>query len=242
MSVLTLSILVICTSLTAIISAVSGMGGGVVLLSVMTLFLPITTIVPVHGVVQLFSNTSRTWLLRKNVIKPIFLWFCVGLPLGTFTSIQIIKSVQNKEVFLLLIAALIFYSIFKPKKLPQLKISYWCFIFIGFAVGILGPLIGSTGPAMAPFFIRDDFSKEQIVATKSSVQTIGHLIKIPTFLYLGFNYLEYANLTILMVVAALLGTTIGVKILGKIQEGHFKIIFKCALFIAGVRILYKVLV
>ncbi|OUR97340.1 hypothetical protein A9Q84_13530 [Halobacteriovorax marinus] len=241
MSPLVLTFLFICGSLTAIISAVSGMGGGIVLLSILTLFLDISVIVPIHGVVQLISNSTRTWLLRDNVIRKIFLWFCAGVPIGTLISIKIIKTIQNKDIFLIFIAVLIFYSVFKPKRLPEIKLPYWCFSFVGVCVGILGPLIGATGPFIAPFFIRSDFTKEQIVATKSSVQVVGHLVKLPTFFYLGFNYLEHVNLIAVLTVGALLGTHLGVKILGKIQEKSFRYIFKGALLFAGLRILYKVL-
>jgi uncharacterized membrane protein YfcA len=241
MSPLVISILFISTSLTAIISAVSGMGGGIVLLSIMTLFLPIQLIVPIHGVIQLFSNALRTWLLRHNVIKKIFLWFSVGLPFGTLLSIKVIKSIENQEIFLVLIAILIFYSVLRPMKLPEVKIPFWAFSFVGIIVGFLGPLIGATGPTIAPFFIRSDFSKEQIIATKSSVQILGHLIKIPTFIYLGFNYLEHTNVILILIFAAIIGTKLGVRILGSIKDNHFRIIFKTALFLAGIRIVYKVL-
>ena len=241
MTPIVVTILFISTSLTAIISAVSGMGGGIVLLSIMTVFLPLKLIVPIHGMIQLFSNSARTWLLRHSVIRKVFLWFLVGLPFGTILSIKTIKSIENQDVFLILIAFLIFYSVFKPKKLPEIKIPFWGFSFIGFIVGFLGPLIGATGPMIAPFFIRDDFTKEQIIATKSSVQILGHLIKIPTFLYLGFNYNENFNLIGILIVAALIGTKFGVKILGSLKDSHFRIIFKSALLLAGLRILYKVL-
>ncbi|WP_127716075.1 sulfite exporter TauE/SafE family protein [Halobacteriovorax sp. HLS] len=241
MSIAITTLLFVATSLSAIISAVSGMGGGIVLLSIMTFFLPLSTLIPIHGVVQLMSNISRTWLLRESVIKNIFLWFALGLPIGTFISIKIIQSIENKIILFSLIAALIFYSIFKPKKLPELRIPSYCFLFVGVSVGILGPLIGATGPTIAPFFMREDFSKEQIIATKSSVQVIGHLIKIPTFLYLGFNYLDHAFLIIALVVAAILGTHLGVKILTRVNDKTFRIVFKSALFLAGVRIVYKVL-
>lgn len=242
MSPLILTFLFICASLTSIISAVSGMGGGVVLLSILTIFLNISVIVPIHGIVQLISNSTRTWLLRDNVIKKIFLWFCLGIPIGTMIAIKIIKSIQNQEIFLIFIAILIFYSVFKPKKLPEIKLPFWCFSFIGIAVGILGPLVGATGPFIAPFFIRSDFTKEQIVATKSSVQVVGHLVKLPTFFYLGFNYFEHINLIVVLTAGALLGTHLGVKILGKIQDKSFRYIFKGALLLAGIRVLYKVLI
>ena len=171
---------------TAIISAVAGMAGGIVLLSIMTFFMSYQTIVPIHGCVQLVSNSTRCWLLRKNISWDIFIPFIIGLPLGTVIAVMLIKSIPSKDYFLLAIALLIFYTLFKPKKMPKLMIPKWCFSFIGFAVGFLGPLIGATGPMMAPFFLRDDLNKEQVVATKSSVQTMGHLIKIPALLLWPF--------------------------------------------------------
>lgn len=226
--------------LTSIISAVAGMAGGIVLLSIMTLFLPFQILIPIHGVIQLISNSTRAWFLRADINWKIFKWFCLGLPFGSFLSIQVLKTLESNTLPLLLIAALIFYAVFKPKRLPSLMIPLPGFILIGFSVGFLGPLIGATGPFMAPFFLRDDFNKEQIIATKSSVQVMGHLVKLPAFLYLGFDYIKYGSPIIALTICAIIGTKLGVMILNKVDEKLFKIIFKTALLGAGLRILYKV--
>ena len=215
------------------------MAGGIVLLSIMTFFMDIQTIVPIHGVVQLVSNTSRTLSLFGHVKKGIFIPMTIGLPIGTVIATQIIKQIDNRELFYFLIAALIFYVLFKPKKLPKLNIPFWSFGILALVVGILNPLIGATGPLQAPFFLRDDLSKEEIVATKASVQAIGHLLKIPAFIYLGFDYLAYAAVTILMSVGVILGTRYGISLLKTINERTFRRIFKTALFIAACRIIYK---
>jgi len=225
--------------ITSVISAVVGMAGGIVLLSIMTLFLPFQVLIPIHGLVQLISNFTRTWFLRANINWPLFKWFCVGLPFGAFVAVSIIKSLDSNTIPLLLIASLIFYSIFKPKKLPAIILPYKGFIFVGFGVGLLGPLVGATGPFIAPFFLRPDFNKEQIIASKSSVQVMGHLIKLPTFIYLGFDYLGHMAPIAGLTVCAVIGTKLGVLLLNKVNEKMFKIIFKTALFIAGCRILYK---
>jgi uncharacterized membrane protein YfcA len=225
---------------TSIISAVVGMAGGIVLLSLMTFFLPLQVIVPVHGLVQLISNSTRTWFLKDHVIMPVFWWFCLGLPFGAIGSTYIIKNIQDPTAGYILIAILIFYTLFKPKKLPSLNIPFWGFVIIGAMVGFLGPLIGATGPFMAPFFLRDDFTKENIISTKSSVQTMGHLIKIPVFLSVGFPYIDHGLLIGSLTIAAVLGTKAGVMLLGKINEKVFRIIFKTALFAAAIRLLYKI--
>ena len=238
--VLIIAILSLCAFGTSIISAVVGMAGGIVLLSLMTFFLPLQIIIPVHGLVQLISNSTRTWFLRQHVVKPVFFWFCAGLPFGALTSTYIIKKIKDPTPGYAMIALLIFYTLFKPKKLPNLTIPFPAFILLGALVGLLGPLIGATGPFLAPFFLREDFSKENIISTKSSVQTMGHLIKVPVFLSVGFPYIEHSAMIITMTIEAVLGTKAGVVLLGKMHEKTFRLIFKTALFGAALRLLYKI--
>ncbi len=165
MSLFIIITLSICSFFTATLSAIIGMAGGIVLLAIMTFFLDLSVIVPIHGIVQLVSNTTRTLSLYPYIEKRIFFPSLIGLPLGTFVSTQIIAHISNREIFYFLIAALIFYTLFKPKKLPKLKIPFWSFGILSLVAGILNPLIGATGPFTAPFYLRDDLSKEQIIAT-----------------------------------------------------------------------------
>ena len=52
---------------TSMLSAVVGMAGGIILLSVMLLFLDPLVAIPLHGVIQLVSNGSRTFIQRAHV-------------------------------------------------------------------------------------------------------------------------------------------------------------------------------
>ncbi len=238
-SVSVIVLLTIAAVIASGISAVVGMAGGIVLLSIMTFFLDLSVIVPIHGIVQLVSNSTRSLSLYKDIHMKIFLPSLVGWPLGTLASVYVLKSISNREIFYFLIAALIFYTVFKPKKLPALKIPFWSYSILTFIAGLLNPIIGATGPMLGPFFLRPDLDKQQVVATKAATQTVGHFLKIPAFLYLGFDYLNYWLLTLCMVVAVVIGTRLGVRILRGISEKSFRLIFKTALLIAAVRILYK---
>jgi uncharacterized membrane protein YfcA len=231
----------IATLLTAAISGFTGMAGGVLLLSIMTFFLPLNVIIPVHGMVQLVSNFSRTALLYKYVNRKVVLYFTLGLPIGAFISVAIYKLL-SREIPYTLLSIIIFYAVFKPKKLPSLKIPNYGFFLVGLACGFLGPLIGTIGPFIAPFMIRDDFSKNEIVSTKSALQLLTHVIKFPAFLVLGFNYNEHLSMIIILSVCAIIGTFAGVTILGKLKENIFRNIFKILLVISAVRILYNLYV
>ncbi len=241
MSIAIQVLLVLIAIATSVLSGTIGMGGGIVLLSFMTLFMPLGHIVPVHGVVQLVSNTSRFYLLREHIKRDAVLFFAIGLPFGALPAFLVLKSVANKEPFFALIILLILYALFKPKKLPSLKIPMWGFIGVGATVGFLSPLVGATGPFIAPFFLRDDFTKENIVSTKATVQALGHLLKFPIFFAIGFDYIEFLPLILGMTAAAMLGTKLGIGVLKKINPKVFTFLFKAALGIAALRLLWKMI-
>lgn len=233
--------LFIVTALTATISGAIGMGGGVLLLSFMTFVLPITAIVPIHGIIQMQNNGYRTFLLRSYIKKDFCGFFIVGAIFGASVAAFVLKEMQSSNLPLILILVLISYSVFKPKKMPGIILSSQQFSLVGFMAGFLGIFIGATGPFMANFFIRDDFSNQEIVANKSAMQAFIHITKLPIFLYLGFDYLPYIIPMLAMSAAGFLGTRYGVSLIEKINKKLFIKLYKAALLIAGLRILYKLL-
>ncbi|MCB0390985.1 MAG: sulfite exporter TauE/SafE family protein [Bdellovibrionales bacterium] len=241
MNWLDITLLSILAFFTSVISGVAGMGGGVTFLAGMTFLVPYQLLIPLHGTTQLISNLSRALFLFKHINKNIFLYFNLGLPFGIFIAVELIKSLTSKTFPMFLLALLISYTLFKPKKLPHLKIPIWSFSLVGFIAGILGILVGATGPFIAVYFLRNDLTKEEIVSTKATVQMAVHLYKIPAFLFLGFNYLEYLHVILLLAASTVFGSNFGVKILKKVDETLFRKIYRLALFAALLRILYLLL-
>ena len=215
------------------------MGGGVLLISLMSFFLPYHLIIPIHGVVQLVSNSSRSFYLRKNILWSYVYPFLFGAPIGLIISFIILTELPNSSYYDLILALFILYVVFKPARFPELRLKRKGWFTLGIASGIQGPLLGATGPLIAPFFTRTDITKEQLVATKAALQIITHFLKIPLFLSLSFKYQDHLSLTGAMVVGAIIGTVIGVKILSKIKEDYFKFLFKFVLFMASLRLFYK---
>ncbi len=233
-----LYLVIISSFFTASISAITGMGGGIALLSIMT-FVGYThqQLVALHGVIQLTSNSSRMYFLRKDVDKEIVKSFTIGLIPAALIIMFVLKELGDMRKLQLLIAVLIFYVLFKPKKMKSIFIKKRSFYWLGFYVGFLGPLIGATGPFLAPFFLRVDLSKSQIIETKAAVQMLGHLIKIPVFLYAGFSYSQHFGELSLYIILTILGTRFGVYLLKLLSEKRFRQIYKIVLFVSAIRIL-----
>ena len=64
------------------LSAAFGLGGGVLMLAVLASLLPPTTVVPVHGVVQIGSNVGRAALMWRAVSLPLVVPFAFGSVIG----------------------------------------------------------------------------------------------------------------------------------------------------------------
>ncbi len=225
---------------TSVISGIIGMAGGVTLLGILTFFLPFQWIIPIHGVVQLVSNSTRAFLIRNEIKWPLFYRYTIGAIIGTIGSTYVFSIIENKTLPLLAIGLIIIYSLFKPKKLPPLNIPDNGFFFLGLVAGFLSLFVGAVGPFLAPFFLRPDFSKKQVVATKAAFQFVTHILKLPAFFYIGFVYLDHFALILLLSVSAVIGTHIGVNLLHRINGKVFFVLFRIVLFGAALRIFYKV--
>lgn len=217
------------------------MGGGVTLLAALTFFYPMRVIVPLHGCVQFISNASRTSMLKRHVRKDVFVFFLCGAPFGAGLAYFLLKGIADLQWGLYLVVGLLLYTALKPRQLPDIKLSNKGFLILGLVASLLGPMIGATGPLLAPFFVRDDFSKEEIVATKAACQLMIHLLKFPIFLSLSFAYHEYVAEIGAMFLGVILGTRVGIYLLERISLKRFQGLLKGALFLTAVRLIYKIL-
>src|SRR3954464_15595849 len=62
----------------ALLSAVAGFGGGVLLLPVFTVLFGLRAAVPMLTLTQLSSNGFRAWLNRCDLRRPLIGWFALG--------------------------------------------------------------------------------------------------------------------------------------------------------------------
>lgn len=233
---LLLSLAIACASM---ITSITGMAGGVLMFAAMSVYMPVRPLVAIHGVVQVFNNAARSWFLRRSIRWSMCIPFGIGAVIGaTLTTLFIVQYIG--EFFpLLILVGLILYTLFKPKRMPQMKVKDGSFFWVGIATGALGIIAGAIDPLLAVFFLRDDLTKEEIVSNKSLMQMFAHLTKIPAYLYLGFSFIDNAWLILVLSLAAVIGARLGVIVLGYISSRVFFALMKAALLIAAIRISYQ---
>ena len=86
-----LYILIAAAFITSSISAVLGMGGGIILLGIMAIIIPEGyMVIALHVIIQLISNTTRTYVFKDFIKKNLIKEFLVGSFIGVSLSILII--------------------------------------------------------------------------------------------------------------------------------------------------------
>jgi len=235
-SITSLLILTISALVTSIISGMTGMAGGTILLAIIASIIETTYVVPLHATVQLISSGTRTILFLKHVKWKIILLFVLGIAPGALIGIFLFRLL-DKNIIKLLMGIFILVITYLPKSKKEAKVSYSIFLPVGFVSGLIGIFFGAIGPFIASFFVRKDVLKEELVATKATCQLISHILKIPLFGFIGANVLIYWNLLLYLCVAVIIGTIIGKNRLKAISEVAFAKIFKILLTILALRLI-----
>ena len=233
------AILVVASLITATISGFLGMAGGVTLLGVMTALIPARLVIPLHGVVQLASNLTRTFAFRKHVRWPIFLAFLMPSGAGVWIATQLYSD-DKLVMFQAWIGVFILFFLVWRRYQPKLRnLPFWSYGVLGLVVGFLGIFVGATSPFLAPFFLRDDFENEEVIATKAVCQMWIHTLKIPAFLSLAFDYTPHLPLLATLVVAVVAGTYTGKHLLKKISKERFVLVFQVVLTVLAFYLIYS---
>lgn len=232
-----LAILVPAAVIAAAISGAIGMGGGAMLIALMAILLDPLLVVPIHGVVQVTSNLTRSITLIRRVRWWVPALYCPTMILGVWLGLQLYRGAGMpwfKPAIGGFVLASLLWKRFKPKRLVTPR---WVFLPAGLGGGFLTITVGAAGPYLAAFFLRDDLDRKEIVATKATIQTFGHLLKIPAFLSIGFDYTAHLGLMLPLVGAVIVGTFVGTHLLHRMSEKTFGLAFRWILGLLGVRLI-----
>lgn len=221
---------------TSIISGMTGMGGGVLLLSFMAPFFAPAVLIPLHGLVQLASNLSRTVMLRDYVNKKIGLSFSIGALIGAMLGAPLVHLLPE-NYFRLILGLFILVMTWMPKIKKAPKTSN-LFLSVGGGAGFISLFIGATGPFIAPFFLHAGLEKKSLVASKAFCQAVLHTTKMIAYFFSGFVLAPWIGLLSFMIPAVVLGNWVGKKILFKLPETQFRLVLKILISLAALRVFW----
>lgn len=224
MSMLVFTLIIILATLgTAFLSSIFGMLGGVILMGILVSIMPVSQAMVLHGLIQLTSNGYRAWLNRKDINWSIVATIIVGNIIA-LAGLVFVAFVPDRITVLLALGLLPYIAWALPKNAALDVTKKPIGLLAGMVVVATNLLAGVGGPLLDVFFQRVDMTRHQVVATKAVAQSLGHISKV---IFFGFLTVSASNdwpvlwLVLIAMTASVTGTTLGKKILDKINDEIF---------------------
>jgi uncharacterized membrane protein YfcA len=209
--------------LTALISAVFGMAGGLILMGVLAALYPVAGAMVAHGVIQSVSNGWRAVLLRRFILWRTFALFAAGSAMAAAALVFVSVTLEKPVLFVVL--GLVPLLIWIPKDRFALDARR---AVDGIAGGVLvtglNVVAGVSGPLLDVFFQQVDADRRAIVATKAATQVLSHAVKIAYYAGAALSLASAPPLWMLALAIPLsiAGTTLGARVLERMSDARFR--------------------
>lgn len=221
------------------VTASLGAGGGVLMLMILAQVLPPQVIIPVHGLVQLGSNSGRALMSWRHID-----WRMIGLFLGGSIIAAVLASFVlvslTPNAIYLIIAGFTLFMCWGPR-LPSAVLGNSGAAIMGLATTFVSMFTGVTGPLVAAFIAQKHKEKFVTVATFATALSVQHILKAIVFESAGFDLSPWIWLILAMIASGAVGTWIGLHLLRRLPAQHFQTAFKVVLSLLALRLVWQAL-
>ena len=217
-------IVVVASLATAFLSSIFGMLGGLILMGILVSLMQVGPAMILHGLIQMTSNGYRAWLNRKDINLKIVGTLFIGNVLA-MVVLFFIAFVPDRITVLLALGILPYIAWSMPSNFAFVVTKTPVGIAAGIVVVGTNLLAGVGGPLLDVFFQKVEMTRHQVVATKAVAQFLGHVSKVIFFggLAVSSSSENWPALWLLIIAMAVsvMGTTLGKKVLDKINDRTF---------------------
>ena len=226
---------------TAALSAAAGLGGGIVLLAVLLLFLDPLVAIPVHGVIQIVANGSRTVARRRHVDWGIVVRFAAPLLPAGLLGLAI-AEVLPVDASRLVLGVFVLVASWFPRLLAPRAGGVFPrdrFVAVGAVAGTLNIPLGTTGPVINPFFHATGLHRQAVVGTFAAAQIAAHVAKSGVFSFDGFAWGDHLGVIAVGSAFVIVGTWIGGRLLDQFSEAAFRRLHLIVITLIAVRLIVQ---
>lgn len=226
---------------TSILSALAGLGGGIVLLAVLAQFYAPTIAIPIHGGIQLASNGTRAAMLRQNIHWPSVGWSSLLLFPASMLGVAVAGSMPEDTTRLIL-GIFVLVLALRPGLLKwrgSSTLPDQALIGVGAVSGFLNTTVGASGPVTSPFFKAVTATHTAFVATAGASQVVAHASKVAAYALDDFKLGDHLAVIGVGIACVTAGSRVGTKLLGRVDERRLNLLFKVVLVILSVRLIVR---
>ncbi|WP_460866349.1 sulfite exporter TauE/SafE family protein [Nocardioides pakistanensis] len=218
---------------TALLSAVAGFGGGVLLLPVFVAVFGTRDAVAILTIAQLVSNGGRVWFNRGEIDRRLVGVFAVGaVPAAVagsllFATAPVPALTRVIGVFLL---AMVVWRRWRPE---AARLDDRGFGVVGAVSGFGSALVGSVGPMVAPFFLARGLVRGAYIGTEAASAVVMHLVKLIVFGAASVLTWGSAGIGLALAPATMLDAWAGKRIVDRLPVAVFVTLVEVGLVISG---------
>lgn len=223
----------------SLVTSLTGLGGGTLILAGLLLVYPPEMAIPLHSFTQLSANALRTGLFYKTVKWKVVVAYGALMVPAAFLGAKIFDLI-NPSWLKLLVGVFILISLypfsFTPKEEPKFK----TFVILGSFSGFLGVFVGAVGPLVTPFFNRLKISRDGMISTKSAGQAFLQVSKIAAFW--GATNVDFVALkdhVLILILGTLIGVGVSIPISRKISDAKFELMVNVLMGLIAVKVIYE---
>lgn len=230
-------LLLLCSTVTSMITASLGAGGGVLLLVLMAMWIPPAAIIPVHGMIQLGSNGGRVVLTWRHIDWRTITAFAPGVLAGAALGAWLLVDMPA-HLWQLTIGLFVLYLCWGPA-LPKAAFGQGGVFIASLLTSFVSLFVGATGPLVAAFIKQMHTDRFTTVATFATAMSLQHAPKALVFGVAGFVFHEWLAFILGMIAFGFAGTWLGLHALRSLSNRHFHRIFNLLLTILALRLLWQ---
>lgn len=165
---------------TSFLSGIFGMIGGLVLMGVLLLFLPVPAAMTLHAITQMTANGWRAAVWRQHILWRVLPGYLLGSAL-VFALLAVVQFSPPKPWVYLCLGIMPFAARALPRQhAPEIR-RPGAPVAVGALVMGLHVLAGVSGAILDMFFLAKDLDRRLVVSTKAMTQSLGHAIKFAYF-------------------------------------------------------------
>lgn len=207
---------------TSLLSGIFGMAGGLVLIGVLILLLPLPEAMALHAVTQMASNGWRGALWLQHIRWRIVAAYVAGCVVA-ITLWSLVRFVPGKPLALIALGISPFLLHLLPARMKPDAESPVQGAAYGVASMSLMLVTGVAGPLLDSFFLGGKLDRRGIIATKAGCQLFGHALKL---VYFGGIIDQAAAIDPWLaggaVLASMTGTLLAKPFLEALSDAQFK--------------------
>ncbi len=217
------------------IAAIAGFGIGSVLTPVLALETGTRLAVAAVAIPHVIGTAQRLWILRAYIDRRVLVGFGLASAVGGLVGAVLHSVVAGRELAIVFGLALAATGVAEltgwMRRVRWGRRAAWV---AGLVSGLLGGMVGNQGSVRSASLLGFDVPKESFVATATAIALCVDAARLPVYLVTqGTEILALWPLLLVATGGVVVGTAIGTRILGGIDEATFHRVLGVSLIVLG---------